>query len=1236
MSTLLADLISIPEQVHKADFVISLESGVTDPQRTLDEYVVTPQLVDCFDRSLSLITSATDDGRSKGAYLHGSFGAGKSHFMAVLHLLLQGNERARSVPELGATIAKYAPRLDGRRFLLVPYHFIGMSSMEQAVLGGYVDHVAKLHPDALPPAVYVSDELIANAVDNLQRQGDEAFFSLFPATADDDAWGDDGGSWDRARFEQAVAAPAGSDQHEQLVAALLAGPFKGYARMAAAAGSGFVPLDQGLAAISRHAHDLGYDAVVLFLDELILWLASRITDHAFVTREGQKVAKLVEGDAADRPAPIVSFIARQRDLRELVGEHVPGAEQLNFGDVLRHWEGRFDTITLEDRNLVAIAERRILAPRSASARQQIDDAFAEAMGRLDRDGSRDTLLTASADLGMFRRVYPFNPALVDTLVALSAALQRERTALKVMVQLLSAQRATLQLGSLVPLGDLYDVIATGDDPMVQGMREQFVLAKRLWRTRFEPLLQRRHGLAAGGGDGGSEIVVSDAYRADARLAKSLLLAALVPEVAPLRNLTVSRLVALNHGSIRTFIPGTERQVALDRLREWSVEIGELRIGDDDRDPTVSVVLTGVDVMPIMQSAGAEDNSGRRRQKLVDLLAEAFELKDPQSLDPTVEVLWRGFPRRIEALFANVRDDVVVPNDMLRATGACRVVVDLPFDEPGFNPSDDRARVEKFRSTEAATPTVCWLPAFFTEAAMSRLGDLVKVDHILTGDRLDSYASHLSVVDRQAAKRQLESMASSLREQIRRAVRQAYGIEPADDAVVQKTLPPAEQYQSLDPSIVVQPPVGATLRQAMEHLVDQVLRQRFPGHPEFTERVTVGDLRITLAEVRVAVTQPGLRLENVEQAHRRVLLRVATPLRLGTMYPAHFIADTHWRDQLDRWVAQEAPTPLRVGDLRAWLDRPEPAGMSRDLGDLVIAVYAAQTNRVVHAAGRPVTSEIGKLDNAYELHIQDLPSDDEWQQAVERAGEMFGIIGLSPMPSVQSVADLQARVADLVRSAAPEVAALEAEVVAACNRLGVDPLDSGRVRTAAAAATLVAELVRQPDRTTETLAAAVVPTSAAALGTSVKQVATVRAALRTTNWEQLRNIRQLEAAYQADVAVIVGSVADALRADELTIGLAPRLHTAVADATSLLGRVLAERDPVPAPPSAPGPSAGGPAVAGPAVAGPAVAGPVGAGPEGPAGASMTRAEAERRLTELRERLRREALLELSWDFRELGS
>ena len=83
----------------------------------------------------------------------------------------------------------------------------------------------------------------------------------------------------------------------------------------------------------------------------------------------------------------------------------------------------------------------------------------------------DTLLTSTADREMFRQVYPFSPALVQTLVAVSSVLQRERTALKVMLQLLVDQRDTLQLGDLVPVGDLFDVIAHGDEAFSEDMRD---------------------------------------------------------------------------------------------------------------------------------------------------------------------------------------------------------------------------------------------------------------------------------------------------------------------------------------------------------------------------------------------------------------------------------------------------------------------------------------------------------------------------------------------------------------------------------------------------------------------------------------------------------------------------------------------------------------------------------------------------------------------------------------------
>lgn len=76
---------------------------------------------------------------------------------------------------------------------------------------------------------------------------------------------------------------------------------------------------------------LHYDGVILFLDGLILWLATHLAYVEFVTTEASKLATFVEPSKADRPAPIISFIARQRDLTEFVGVGLPGVQQIDLG-----------------------------------------------------------------------------------------------------------------------------------------------------------------------------------------------------------------------------------------------------------------------------------------------------------------------------------------------------------------------------------------------------------------------------------------------------------------------------------------------------------------------------------------------------------------------------------------------------------------------------------------------------------------------------------------------------------------------------------------------------------------------------------------------------------------------------------------------------------------------------------------------------------------------------------------
>src|SRR5208337_2579618 len=416
--------------------------------------------------------------------------------------------------------------------------------------------------------------------------GDEPFFRRLNAGAEAaEGWGDLQGAWDAGSFEAAAAAPPDSESHLRLVSTLLKTVATSHAEVLSQRGGNFVRFDKGLSLISQQAKNLGYDALILFLDELILWLATNSQDLGFVKREAAKLTNLVEAQSADRPIPIVSFVARQRDLRELVGDHVPGAEKLSFADSLDWQQGRFDKITLEDRNLPAIAEKRILKCKSEAARAELDAAFDQTTRM--RDNVMNILLTREGDRQMFRRLYPFSPALVQTLVAVSSVLQRERTALKVMMQLLVDYRETLKVGDIVPVGDLFDVIAHGDEAFSQEMAIHFDNAKRIYHQKLLPVLEKQHGRR----DDLENLPYDDpkrsAFRNDDRLVKTLLLSALVPEVESLRSLNAERLAALNHGTIRTPIPGKEGQEVLRRCRTWAASVGEIRIGEETN-PTISV------------------------------------------------------------------------------------------------------------------------------------------------------------------------------------------------------------------------------------------------------------------------------------------------------------------------------------------------------------------------------------------------------------------------------------------------------------------------------------------------------------------------------------------------------------------------------------------------------------------------------------------------------------------------
>lgn len=1146
--TLLRDLIQIPEQVFKGDFVLKLVEGVTEPERTLRDYVVTPQLVGAFDQALGLIKSALEDKQSKAAFLHGSFGSGKSHFMAVLHLLLAQDKFARAVPELAPQIAKHA-WLTGKKFLLVPFHMIGAKSLEAAIFGQYVRHVGALHPEAPVPAVFLGDDVLQQADMDRQRHGDEEFFRILGAGQS--GWGNLH-DWNADRYDAARSAAPNDEARKSLISAVVTNLHPIYRRVVSGDGEAYVTLDEGLVTLTQHAKDLGYDGLVFFLDEVILWLASMAGDLGFVNEQGAKLVKLIESQGERRAIPLISILARQRDLRDLVGEHIPGSEKLAVFDVLKHGTGRFDTIKLEDRNLPVILEKRLLRPKSDLARSQLDTAFTET--KKIRKEIHDILLTQGFGEEAFRRVYPFSPALIDTLIHVSSVLQRERTAIKVLMQLLVAQRDTLEVGQLVPVGDLFDVIAEGDEPFSEGMRVHFENAKKLYVQKLRPAVLHQHGLNE---EHLAQLPIGDvkrkAFHSEDRLVKTLLLAALVPQVESLRGMTAGRLVALNHGTIKAPIQGQETGLVLQKVRGWASAIGEVRLTGDSANPTIHLEIGSVDTESIVAKVSRQDSPGARKAKVRDLLYEQFAITPENKFREEYRWIWRGTRRGMEVVYGNVRE---LPVENLQARDdRWLLVIDYPFDD-GYTPDDDLRKIDEVRK-RGSTRTVCWIPAFLSREALTDLGKLVVLDYLLNENNEQRFldnASHLAPVERIQAKTLLDGQRSALKQKILRALDAAYGIANAEPWMLGARIEVADQFQCLDASQQqMARPVVATLRQGIEALGDQMLSLQYPKHPNFgCEIKGVAVKRVFECVQRAA--RDLLHRTIVEKDRRREVREIVEPLELGEMSEDALRLKDYWQSLLDRHVAQSKGDAITVGKLRQWIEE-QPRGLPKEVQDLVILTYAEVGNRrfLKHGGSYLVSIERG-LENDLELREQQLPSEQDWESAREHAAA-FGLdVGSQRGPT--NVGKLIEDVKALVAGGAPACRGLEQDLRQRLEMLDVRSADAPRWLTAQAVVALCADLLRGGDEMlVENLAKAKATHSWQAMGTSFKQAAAVRQALERTEWSMMETAWSMGDQNLADAQMLKQRVVDVLKQDEHVTAMAPALRSAMTEASTLLRRLV---------------------------------------------------------------------------------
>lgn len=1132
-SSLLRELIDLPERVDASDFVIKLAEGVSRHEQTVRDYVVTEAIGASIGEALDLVSSTLRQQSSRGAFLDGSFGAGKSHFMAVLHLLLSGNLAARRIDGLGDVIAGRHDVLE-RKLLVLDFNLLGAKSFEDAIFGGYLAAIAERHPEASTPILHASDMLLEDAARQRGREGDEAFFAGLGGI--DDGWGDLAAGWDASTFDAAAASPPGSLDRDRLVGDLIANYFTGYTSVGE-----WLPMDQGLRALTTHAQALGYQGVVFLVDEIVLWLGQRLSDTAWVQTEVEKVVQLAENAAANLPIPITSFLARQRDLRDFIGGSISGAERVARGQLFSYWEDRFSKIKLQAADLPKIVKQRLLQPRDAEAAATLQSAVAE----VKRDHAAWGYLLsddANADERAFADVYPFSPALVDTMIALSSLMQRERTALKLMAELLSEGRETLRVRDVIPVGDVYEPIVLGTSrPLSDDMKQHFDISGRFYRQKMLPHLLRKHGIAE------SDVPALDRHHAfvtEDRLAKTVLIAALAPAAKSLANLTAAKLAALNWGTIDAFIPGAEAEEVLTIVRSWATEFGEITVGDGS-DPIITATLSGVDYDSILDRVRTEDNEQTRRELISKLIVDELGLSDSSLEGRRISHVWRGRKRTATVKFGNVRDqEEVFDHDLIHSGPEWRAIIDFPYDRGGHSPADDVARLRHLIDSGSRANTIAWIPNFLTDARQADLGKLVQLEFLLTGNRFDSNADHLAVADRGPARQTLESQRRSLRDLIVSTLRQAYGVTPGEESNVGSRLTGDEIFSTLSPGLTIAPPPSGTLLAGFRHALETAWAYDHPEHPDLgTEEVSKRRLDEAV-DLAASTIEAGGRRQGLSPAEQRTARDIIVPLGLGELNENVLVVDLarfRWRQDFARWEG-ELGGDLTVGALRAKLS---PVGMSREMEDVVIIGWALMGGYVFPGISRPV---VGAIADGIAPRKANLPTPEDWAAALQRAA---GVFGVAPESSLTPRA--LGRFATAVRThaqsrAIPElVAALEAHAV----DLGLD-LDApiGRLATARRVSDLLDSIGRaHGDRElVQALASFDLPEQLSAFGTTVATAERIGGDLQGLDWDVVRAAQTHDdAAFATALAALHEAAAD----EESIVALDPRLRAVAQRARELL-------------------------------------------------------------------------------------
>jgi hypothetical protein len=287
---------------------------------------------------------------------------------------------------------------------------------------------------------------------------------------------------------------------------------------------------------------------------------------------------------------------------------------------------------------------------------------------------------------------------------------------------------------------------------------------------------------------------------------------------------------------------------------------------------------------------------------------------------------------------------------------------------------------------------------------------------------------------------------------------------------------------------------------------------------------------------------------------------------------HFVLGQHWRNHFIRKAA-ETGSPMTVAQLRQWIDDPKAMGLPKVVQNLVILIFAAQTNRAFHLHGALCDVSLTNLPDLCELREQKLPEQGQWELAAQRAGNIFGV-AVSRLVTVSNVSILATEVKKKAAEALRACQTYCRRLQDRCRRMGVVAENTDRMKTALSTLVLLERVETATERdVVSVLATAEVATNEAAMGECLTKAAELAGNLETAAWDIFEGLGGMTGDRRDDAEQVLAEVRQALQSDEHVVPLAAALRGAQAKAVRLLTTKPAEVTPplvtLPEPPPKPG-------------------------------------------------------------------